>query len=373
MHTFKERLGWMLSGAALLTVLLLGLNLLLPGSMAAPVDAQSSVTFTELETRFIGLYEQASSAIVSIQVVEQGGFGQGSGFIYDTAGHIVTNNHVAGDAIDITVIFENGAQVEAELVGRDPDSDLAVIKVDPADAPPLNPLPVGDSDALRVGQMVVAIGNPFGLSGTMTTGIVSALGRSLPANSTTIDGGSFTTPDIIQTDAAINPGNSGGPLLNLAGEVVGVNTAIRTENGNNSGIGFAVPARIVNRVVPVLVDAGAFEHPWLGIAGRSMDPITAELMGLDRTQTGILVASVSSNSPALRAGLEGNDREIEYQGQAVPVGGDVIITADGISLTGFDDLVHFLSAQTEVGQTITLGVLRDGKEITLEVTLAARP
>ncbi|MBN2471360.1 MAG: trypsin-like peptidase domain-containing protein [Anaerolineae bacterium] len=373
MITFKQRLGWMLGGAALFAALLLGLNLLLPGSTVAPVGAQDSVSFTELETRFIDLYDQASSAIVSIQVVEEGGFGQGSGFVFDTAGHIVTNEHVAGDAIGITVIFENGAQVEGELIGADPDSDLAVIKVDPAEAPALDPLPLGDSDALEVGQMVVAIGNPFGLSGTMTTGIVSALGRSLPANSTTMDGSNFTTPDIIQTDAAINPGNSGGPLLNLAGEVVGVNTAIRTQSGNNSGIGFAVPARIVNRVVPSLVESGNFDHPWLGIAGRSMDPITAELMGMDRAQTGILVASISSNSPALRAGLEGNDREVEYEGQAVAVGGDVIISANGISLTVFDDLVHFLSAETEVGQTITLGVLRNGKEITLDVTLAARP
>ena len=373
MTTFKQRLGWMLTGAALVTALLLGVNLLLPAGTIAPVGAQNSITFTELETRYIDLYDHVSSAIVSIQVVEEGGFGQGSGFVYDSAGHIVTNNHVAGDAIDITVIFEDGSRVEAELIGADPDSDLAVIKVDPADAPPLTPLPLGDSEGLEVGQIVVAIGNPFGLSGTMTTGIVSALGRSLPANSTTIDGGNFTTPDIIQTDAAINPGNSGGPLLNLNGEVVGVNTAIRTEDGSNSGIGFAVPARIVSRVAPVLVQAGAYQHPWLGIAGRSMDPITAELMGLERTQGGVLVASVSGNSPARKAGLQGNNREVEYEGQAVAVGGDVIVSANGIELGGFDDLVHFLSAETSVGQTIALGVLRDGQLITLDVTLAPRP
>ncbi|GAB4574656.1 MAG: trypsin-like peptidase domain-containing protein [Anaerolineae bacterium] len=373
MNQRGNAIQWMLTGALLVLALMFGLNLLVPGGVVRQVDAQNSVTLTELETRLVDIYNHANDSVVSIQVIEEDGFGQGSGFVFDSDGYIVTNNHVAGDAVDITVIFSEGTRVEAELVGADPDSDLAVIKVDPAETPPLQPLPLGDSDALQVGQMVVAIGNPFGLSGTMTSGIVSALGRSLPANSMTMDGSSFTTPDIIQTDAAINPGNSGGPLLNLAGEVIGVNTAIRSSTNTNSGIGFAVPARIVGRVVLELIRTGTFQHPYVGIAGRTLDPITAELMGLDRSLRGILVASVSPDSPAEAAGFQGNNREVEYEGQPVSVGGDIILSVNGQPLPEFDDLVHFLSAETTVGQTITFEVLRDGDVIELPLTLAPRP
>ncbi|MBN2470583.1 MAG: trypsin-like peptidase domain-containing protein [Anaerolineae bacterium] len=369
----KQKAGWMISGAAILGALLLAFNVLLPITPATTADAQGSVALNTLETQFVDLYNVSNNAVVSIQVVEETGFGQGSGFVYDMDGHIITNNHVAGDAVRISVIFADGSEAPAELIGADPDSDLAVIKVDPADAPELRPLALGDSGALQVGQMVVAIGNPFGLSGTMTTGIISALGRSLPAQSVTFEGGSFTMPDIIQTDAAINPGNSGGPLLNLAGEVVGVNTAIRSETGQNTGIGFAVPSNIVARVAPALIEEGTFEHAWLGISGRSIDPITNELMGLERTQTGVLVASVSSNSPAQRARLNGNDRETTYEGQTIAIGGDVIVSADDQPIVTFDDLVHFLATETTVGQRIQLGVLRDGKLIEVDVTLAARP
>jgi len=374
MSAIKQRLVWMLTGAALLGLLLAGIAVIRPAaSPASTVSAQSSVTLTDLETRFVDLYNRANEAVVSIQVVEETGFGQGSGFVYDTAGHIITNHHVAGEAVRIAVIFADGTQVSAELVGSDPDSDLAVLKVDPAETPALEPLPLGDSDALQVGQMVVAIGNPFGLSGTMTTGIVSALGRSLPAQSTDLEGGSFTTPDIIQTDAAINPGNSGGPLLNLAGEVVGVNTAIRSETSQNSGIGFAVPSGLAARVIPALIQDGVYKYPWLGISGRTLDPATAEAMGLGRGQAGILVATISRNSPAQRAGLQGNDRETMLEGQAVGIGGDVIVSVDGRPLAEFDDLVHFLVTEASVGQTIRLGVLRDGRQIEVPVTLAARP
>ncbi|NPV66638.1 MAG: trypsin-like serine protease [Anaerolineae bacterium] len=373
MSSLRQRLVWMLAGAVITGLGLAGIALWQPPGPAASVSAQSSVSLTDLETRFVDLYRQANGSVVSIQVVEEDGFGQGSGFVYDTAGHIVTNHHVAGEAVQISVVFANGTRASAELVGSDPDSDLAVIKVDPADAPTLKPLPLGDSDALQVGQMVVAIGNPFGLSGTMTTGIVSALGRSLPAQSTDLEGGSFTTPDIIQTDAAINPGNSGGPLLNLAGEMVGVNTAIRSSTSQNSGIGFAVPSGLVARVVPALIRDGSYKYPWLGIAGRTLDSATAEAMGLGRGQTGILVASISRNSPAQRAGLRGNDREVTLEGQTVGIGGDVIVSVDGQPLAEFDDLVHYLVTQASVGQTIRLGILRDGQTIEVPVTLAARP
>jgi 2-alkenal reductase len=215
---------------------------------------------------------------VTIEVLENNGFGQGSGFVYDNAGHIVTNYHVAGNAIQINVVFADGSYTEAELVGADVDSDLAVIKVDPNDAPGLTPLPIGDSNALQVGQMVVAIGNPFGLSNTMTTGIVSALGRSLPSQNSVFETGGFRTYDVIQTDAAINPGNSGGPLLNLAGEVIGVNTAIESSTRQNSGVGFAVPSNIIARVIPALVANGRYEHPWLGISGGTITAVVARQM-----------------------------------------------------------------------------------------------
>ncbi|MFC1960504.1 S1C family serine protease [Chloroflexota bacterium] len=386
----KHRFIWMLTGALLLGIGLVAFGIIAPPSVNGPnagnqavvpiqgsvavIDAQGSISLTNLEEQFVNLYNVVNPAVVSIQVAEEIGFGQGSGFVYDTQGHIVTNHHVAGDAAEIFVIFADGSNVAAELVGSDPDTDLAVIKVDPTEAPALIPLPVGDSEAMQVGQMVIAIGNPFGLSGTMTMGIISAKGRTLPSQHMSIDGqGTFSTPNIIQTDAAINPGNSGGPLLNLAGEVVGVNSAIRTQTGENSGVGFAIPSSIIARVVPSLVQRGVFEHPWLGISGRTMDPITSELMGLPENQRGVLVATISSGSPAQKGGLIGSNEEAIYEELPVAIGGDVIVTADGQTILEFDDLLEFLADNTVVGQTITLGVLRDGQSLELAVTLAPRP
>jgi S1-C subfamily serine protease len=359
-----------------------------PAGQAPSGEPEGSTVITsDLESALTDLYEQANPGVVNVQVqqaVELPQFqfpgqsgpqfqqGVGSGFVYDTAGHIVTNYHVAGEADKMTATFADGFTAEAVLVGGDPDSDLAVIKVDvPAER--LHPLPLGDSDALRVGQMVVAIGNPFGLEGTMTTGIVSALGRTLPSQATTQEGGRFSIPDVVQTDAAINPGNSGGPLLNLSGEVIGVNTAIESSVGQFSGVGFAVPSNLVARVVPELIEGGSYEHPWLGISGTTLTPEIRDAMGLKPDQTGVLVMSVADGSPAGEAGLRGSTTEAEIDGQTILVGGDVLTGVDRHEIVEFDDLLTYLSNETHVGQTIALGVLRDGKATEVEVTLTARP
>jgi len=342
---------------------------------SAPAPEPDVVVSGELEEQLIALYEQANPAVVNIQVAEDGpgqGQGQGSGFVYNSAGYIVTNYHVAGQADLIRVIFADGLTVDADLIGGDPDSDLAVIKVD-LPAADLTPLPLGDSDALRVGQSVVAIGNPFGLDGTMTTGIVSALGRTLVSQAATADGGRFTIPNVVQTDAAINPGNSGGPLLNLSGEVIGVNTAIESPVRGNSGVGFAVPSNTVGRVVPSLIEDGSYQHPWLGISGSTLLPEQRQAMGLDPAQVGVLVVAVAEDGPAGKAGLRGSDQEVRVDGQPVLVGGDVIVSVDGRQIVEFDDLLTYLSSQTQVGQTIQLGVIRGERTGKLDVTLMARP
>lgn len=296
--------------------------------------------------------------------------GLGSGFVLDQAGHIVTNNHVVADADKIEVTFSDGTILPAALVGADPDSDLAVIKVE-APAALLKPVQFGDSSALKVGQLAVAIGNPFGLEGTMTAGIVSALGRSLPVESS--GGPSYTIPDIIQTDAPINPGNSGGVLVDAQGQVIGVTSAIESPVRANAGIGFAIPAAIVQNVVPSLVKDGHFDHPWLGISGSGLVPEVAKAMKLPEGQRGVLVNEVMPNSPAEKAGLRGSSQQAGIEGQQVPVGGDVITAIDGQPLQGVDELIAYLARSTSVGQKVSLQILRDGKQQTLEATLAARP
>lgn len=358
------------------------------------------------EQSLISLYETVNPAVVSIQVSFDIGGGldsedlpenhpdipdspfdgfpdfdpfarpqqsQGSGFVYDTNGHIITNNHVVADAAEITVIFYDGSEAEAVLVGTDPDSDLAVVRVDDVDASLLQPVPIGDSDALKVGQFVAAIGNPFGLANSMTTGIVSGLGRMLPAGSATPGGTRFNIPAIIQTDAAINPGNSGGPLLNMAGEVIGVNTAIATNSGAFAGVGYAVPAEAIGRVVPELIANGRVQNPWLGIMGGTLDGESAAAMDLDATQRGVLISAVLDDSPAAAAGLRGGDDELVSDGLTATIGGDIIVAIDGVPILEFDDLLTYIVQETRVGQTVTLDILRDGAQEQVDVTLAARP
>ena len=265
--------------------------------------------------------------------------------------------------------------VPAEVVGTDPDSDLAVIKVDlPAEQ--LHPVTLGDSTQVKVGQLAVALGNPFGLENTMTVGFVSALGRVLPvtgSESLNTTDPSFTIPDIIQTDASINPGNSGGVLVDDQGQVIGVTAAIESPSRSSAGVGFAIPSAVVDKVAPALIKTGHYEHSWLGLSGTSLFPELATAMNLDTAQHGALVIEVTPDSPAAKAGLRGSDRQIKIEDQDVLAGGDVITAIDGQPVNNFDDLVSYLADSTNVGQTVKLTILRDGQEDTVSATLAARP
>jgi len=301
--------------------------------------------------------------------------GEGSGFVWDNQGYVVTNNHVVDSAQKVTVTFADGTTVPATVIGTDPESDLAVIKVD-SKSVKLQPISVGDSSNVRVGQFVVAIGNPFGLEGSMSFGIVSALGRSLPANGESAllsQAPSYTIPDIIQTDAPVNPGNSGGVLLDLDGNLVGVPSAIESPVRGSAGVGFAIPSAIVKQVVPELIKNGKFVHPWIGISGGTLAPVVAKEMGLAETQRGALVANVTAGGPAEKAGLVGSTKPATIDGQEIKVGGDVITAIDGQPVKRFEDLVTFLARNGKVGQTVKLTILRDGREMPISLTLAARP
>jgi len=350
-----------------------------------------------LQAAYIEIYEKVIPSVVSIsstRMVEGAGFGDlpdlpfefdgpdqdfqfpssssGSGFVWDTEGHIVTNNHVIEDGDVIRVNFFDGRSVVADLVGADADSDLAVLKVDlPAEE--LVPISVSDSTQIKVGQIAVAIGNPFNLQSSMTTGIVSGIGRSLSIGSADGSGLYYSIPDVIQTDTAINPGNSGGPLVDINGGLIGVTTAIESPVRANSGVGYVIPSVIVNKVVPLLIRDGQYLQPWIGISGFDLTPEYAQLMDLDPAQKGALVQEVQPNSPAEEAGLIGSTIEGEVDGIPVTFGGDVIVAADGGPIEDFEDLVAFLARKTIVGQTITLTVLRDGEMFDLDLTLQARP
>nr|HMQ54991.1 trypsin-like peptidase domain-containing protein [Anaerolineae bacterium] len=382
------------------------------GPAQAPAPVTKNDTVAALEGELEQIYTKVNSSVVSIQVTqtqalpnvsqlpglpfffgEPFGFrqnpqqpdgsqqfyqhGAGSGFVWDKAGHIITNNHVVDGADKITVTFTDHTIVPAEVVGADPDSDLAVLKVDlPADQ--LQPIALGDSSQLKVGQLAVAIGNPFSLENTMTVGFVSALGRVLPVGgdpdqNSGLPTPSYTIPDIIQTDAPINPGNSGGVLVNDQGQVIGVTAAIESPVRASVGVGFAIPAAVVDQVVPALIETGHYEHPWLGLSGISLFPELAQAMDLKDHQHGALVIDVTPGSPAAQAGLHGSDRQVKIEDRDVRGGGDVITAFNGQPVTGFDDLVSELAGATKVGQTVKLTILRDGKEQTLDVTLAARP
>ncbi len=294
----------------------------------------------------------------------------GSGFVWDQKGDIVTNNHVINGADKIEVTFSDGSIVPATLVGADPDSDLAVLKVDVA-ATKLQPVQLADLTAVKVGQLAIAIGDPFGLEGTMTTGIISAVGRSLPADENATQ--SYSIPDVIQTDAPINPGNSGGVLVDAEGMVLGVTSAIELPVRANAGIGFAIPSAIVKNVVPALIKDGKYVHTWLGLSGTSLNPDLAVAMNLDATQRGALVEQIMPNSPSEKAGLQGSNQQIAVDGQSTNVGGDVITAIDGQPVVAMEDLIAYLARSTKVDQKVTLTIIRDGKQQSVDVTLAARP
>jgi len=363
-------------------------NYVLP--TAAPVPERHAQDADTEEQLLIGIYQRVNPAVVNIRVItrvdnsdlglpelpgtspnqnDQFQQGVGSGFVIDRDGHIVTNNHVVEKAEEVQVTFSDGSIARAEVVGTDPDSDLAVIKVDPA-ATALVPVGLGDSDQLEVGQRAIALGNPFGLRGTLTAGIISALGRSLPLGRTSAAiGARFTIPELIQTDAAINPGNSGGPLLDSQGRVIGVNTAYEADA---AGVGFAVPVNAVKRVVPKLISDGRYVYPWLGISGGDLTLDVIEAMNLD-VRSGAIVVAVTPGSPADRAGVRGSDQTVQKRGRDVPVGGDVIIAIDSQRVARFDDILVYILRHAEVGQDVTLTVIRDGREQTVRIRLAERP
>ena len=351
-----------------------------PTAMPQPLTKPDPLIIAsdEVDTLLANIYERANPAVVNIDVA--GGsdlteFGSGSGFVIDTDGHIVTNNHVVEGADEIDVTFADGTVAVAKVIGLDTYSDLAVIKVEPGEAQ-LSPLTLGDSDQIKVGQRVVAIGNPFGLVGTMTVGIISGKGRTLPADGPS-GSSNFSNPDILQTDAAINPGNSGGPLLNSKGEVIGVNAAIRTDGTNraNSGVGFAIPSNTVKRIAAQLLKDGRVSYPYLGVSVDSNYFTPGELAAaLDLpVKQGVLIASVVDGGPAERAGLRGGDRQVVVRGIPVRAGGDILVAIDGDAIDSFDEMIAYLTAQKQVGQIVTVTIIRGTETLQVPVTLDERP
>jgi S1-C subfamily serine protease len=310
----------------------------------------------------IEIYNQTRNSVVLIETDT----GTGSGWVYDTEGHIITNNHVVDDASSVTVTFQTGTILSAQIIGTDPYSDMAVIKVNAPEGL-LHPLDVGVSSELLVGETAIAIGNPFGLANTMTVGVISATGRQMEATD------NYVVVDVIQTDAAINPGNSGGPLLNLRGEVIGMNTAIISSTNDFSGIGFAIPSDTITREAISLIETGEYEHPWLGISGYNMFPDLAEAMGLDNNTKGTLVAEVIEGGPAYEAGLEGSTTTATISGYPFDIGGDVIIGVNGLVMDSFYKLQVYLTRNTQPGDTVTMSIIRDGEIISVEFTLGVRP
>lgn len=354
-----------------------------PTQNAAAAPEQTSSTsaqvleYTQGEDALVNIYKNVNPGVVTILVyTSDGGVGQGSGFVYDLDGHILTNYHVIENATDIEITFPEGTRTRGEVIGTDMDSDIAVIKVEvPQEV--LHPLILGSSADLEVGQFVIAIGNPYGFSGTMTTGIVSALGRVLDSMRSADNGSVYAAGDTIQTDAAINPGNSGGPLLNLNGEVIGINRAIYDEtssayeSASYTGIGFAIPVDIVKKVVPSLIANGSYDYPYLGISsidGLTMDEI--EAMGFDPNVPGVYVLEVTSGGPAAKAGIRAGTRTTKYNG--LYAGGDMIVALDGVSVKDYNQLLSYLFMYKQPGDSLTVTILRNGTQKSVEVTLGSR-
>ncbi len=305
----------------------------------------------------------------------------GSGFVYDNRGHVITNFHVVNGENEFLVTFSDGSIYSGQVVGIDAFSDLAVINVSSVPQEKLKPLAMGNSSKLAVGEQVAAVGNPFGLSGSMTEGIISALGRQLPSTQEPAFGSelalesSFSIPDIIQTDAAINPGNSGGPLLNMKGQVIGINSAIFSNTGVYAGVGFAIPSNTVQKVASALIKNGTYDHPWIGIQGVDITPTIAEAMNLNLNQSrGFLVTEVNENGPADMAGIQGGNDSTTLDGRSdLKLGGDIITAIDGKPVTKIDDLIKYLERQSKVGDQVSLEIIRDGASIDKVVVLGKRP
>jgi S1-C subfamily serine protease len=290
----------------------------------------------------------------------------GSGFVYDNQGHVITNHHVVADADKADVTFTDGNTYSAKVIGKDPNSDLAVLQItDNFSEEKVVPIPMANSSNVRTAEQVLAIGNPFGLSGTITTGIVSQQGRLLPNPDT-----GFSIPNTIQTDAAINPGNSGGPLLNIKGEVIGMNTAIFSRTGAYSGVGFAVPSNTIAKEVPSLIKDGTYVHPWLGISGGKLTPNLAKAAGLPANYKGVVVGSVQAGSPAEKAGIKGLTQDDNNGATHI---GDIITAIDGHPTSQIDDIINYIESHKNVGGPVKLTINRDGKVTDLTLTLQARP
>ena len=318
------------------------------------------------EYSLIDIFEKSEESIVQVSVLRgESDGGMGSGFVYSDEGYVITNQHVVQDAKRVMITFLDGEAYIGNVIGTDRDLDIAVVKVEPTNTY-LQPIKIGDSSKLKVGEKIAAIGNPFGLSGSMTSGIVSQMGRLLPQET------GYSIPDVIQTDAAINPGNSGGPLINMKGEVVGINTAIQSATGEFSGIGFAVPANTVKKVVPVLIQDGEFKHPWMGISGTDVDPELAEVRGLNSSK-GFLVVSVIEGSPAETAGLLGVTETKEMDGREFALDGDIILSIDGETVRKISDILVHLQREKSVGDEMVLSVNRGGEILELTMVLEERP
>jgi len=315
------------------------------------------------------IFEKSEPGVVRVNVQRansvDGVGGIGSGFVFDKKGHIITNAHVVKDATKVVVTFLDGRSYNAEIIGVDEYTDIAVIKVN-ADFSLLQPVLLGDSSNLKVGEPIAAIGNPFGLSGSLTSGIVSQLGRLLPS------GAGYSIPDVIQTDAAINPGNSGGPLLNMMGRVVGINTAIQSTTGEFTGVGFAIPSQTVAKIVPTLIEEGKYKHPWIGVSGRDIDPDMAKVMKL-KDAIGFLIVTVVEDSPASKAGLIGSEKIILVEGVNYPIGGDIILAVDGIDVRKIDDILIHLQRAKSIGDEMLLEILRDNRTTNITIILQERP
>ena len=315
------------------------------------------------------IFEKTEPGVVRVNVQRtnsvDGVGGIGSGFVFDKKGHIITNAHVVNDATKVVVTFLDGRSYNAQIVGADEYTDIAVIKVN-ADFSLLQPVSLGDSSTLKVGEEIAAIGNPFGLSGSMTSGIISQVGRLLPTEN------QYSIPDVIQTDAAINPGNSGGPLLNMMGGVVGINTAIQSNTGSNTGVGFAIPSQTIAKIVPTLIEKGEYKHPWIGVSGRDIDPDLAKVLKVTDA-IGFLIVTVVKDSPASKAGLIGSEKTIEVDGVNYPIGGDIIVAVDGIEVRQIDDILIHLQRAKSIGDEMVLEVLRDNRTTNITIILQERP
>jgi S1-C subfamily serine protease len=350
-----------------------------PTTAPPQVSAMTEEPANALEGQVVAVYESAGPAVVNISTVviaydffmrpvpQEGG--TGSGFVYDADGHIVTNYHVVENAEELSVTLADGEVYPAEIVGVDPSNDLAVVRIDVESLP--QPVALGDSDGLRVGEFVVAIGNPFGLERTLTVGVISSLGRVIQSPDGRFIG------EAIQTDAAINPGNSGGPLLDLEGRVIGVNSQIISPSRASAGIGFAVPVNTVKRVVPQLIAQGRYAHPWLGVEPLSLTPERAQAFreaGMDvPVDKGLLMIEVVPGGPADQAGIRGGDRIVQLGNVRLPLGGDIITAINGEAVDDLQELTVYLETQTQVGDTVEVTIFRGSVEQSIAVTLAERP